>query len=149
MSSRHAPRGRIKGTDPIDGTDPMKARCKATNRQGKRCGKAPILGGTVCRMHGGAAPQVKEAAKARIERLADGPALDCLEQLISPEMRAQFPSTALGASRYLVDRKHGTPTESVDMNVSGQVDIISVLRQRHARREKLKENAPVVQAGNQ
>lgn len=125
----------------------MKARCKATNRQGNRCGKPPILGGVVCRMHGGAAPQVMEAAKARIERLADGPALDCLEQLISPEMRAQFPSTAFGASRYLVDRKHGTPTESVDMNVHGQIDVVNVLRQRHARHQKAPPNDTLPQAG--
>ncbi len=93
-------------------------------------------------MHGGSAPQVREAAKARIARLADGPALDCLEQLISPDMRAQFPSTALGASRYLVDRKHGTPTESVDMNVTGHVDIVQVLRQRHAKHAKTFEKMP-------
>ena len=37
-----------------------RARCTATNRQGRRCGKPPIPGGTVCcRMHGGAAPQVQ------------------------------------------------------------------------------------------
>lgn len=114
----------------------MKRQCKATNRQGKRCGKPPILGGVVCRMHGGAAPQVMEAAKARIERLANGPALDCLEELISPERRKQFPSTAFAASRYLVDRKHGTPTESMDMTVSGQIDIVQVLRQRQARSAK-------------
>jgi len=37
-------------------------RCAATNRAGERCRRAPILGGTVCSMHGGNAPQVKEAA---------------------------------------------------------------------------------------
>lgn len=127
MAQKHAPRGRIKGADPIEPADPMEGRCKATNRQGNRCGKPPILGGTVCRMHGGAAPQVREAAQARIDRLADGPALDTLEELMSPKMRAQFPSTALGASKYLVDRKHGTPTESVDMNVSGDEALIAAL----------------------
>jgi hypothetical protein len=47
---------------------PLRRRCTAKNRQGARCGKPPILGGTVCRMHGGASPKV--AAKAR-ERVLD------------------------------------------------------------------------------
>ena len=44
------------------------ARCKANrSKDGKRCKNGSILGGSVCRYHGGAAPQVQ--AKAR-ERLA-------------------------------------------------------------------------------
>lgn len=41
-------------------------RCTATNRSGERCGRAPIPGGTVCRVHGGAAPAVKAAAERRL-----------------------------------------------------------------------------------
>ena len=95
--------------------DPMKGRCTATNRQGRRCGKWPIQGGTVCRLHGGAAPQVIAKAQERLDRLADGPAIEALAELVSPQMVKQFPSTALGASRYLVDRKHGMPTERVEV----------------------------------
>lgn len=39
--------------------------CSATTRAGHRCRKPPIAGGTVCRSHGGAAPQVQVAAKMR------------------------------------------------------------------------------------
>ena len=43
-------------------------QCKATAKgTGERCRRAPIAGGTVCRTHGGAAPQVK--AKAARERV--------------------------------------------------------------------------------
>lgn len=47
--------------------DPMddRRRCRATNRNGERCGRAPIRGGVVCSMHGGAIPTVKSAAAAR------------------------------------------------------------------------------------
>ncbi len=38
------------------------ARSKRSNQQ---CKRAPIVGGAVCRMHGGAAPQVAAAAKRR------------------------------------------------------------------------------------
>ena len=39
------------------------ARAKST---GERCGSYPVKGATVCRVHGGAAVQVREAAKRRL-----------------------------------------------------------------------------------
>lgn len=49
---------------------PDKRKCAGTNTSGERagqpCGRWAIRGGTVCRTHGGAAPQVKAAAKARL-----------------------------------------------------------------------------------
>jgi len=46
----------------------MRRSCKAKTRAGKSCKGKPILGGAVCRMHGGAAPQVKNKAKERIRQ---------------------------------------------------------------------------------
>lgn len=40
-------------------------RCSAHNAKGLQCGKAPINGSTVCRTHGGSAPQVREKAQER------------------------------------------------------------------------------------
>lgn len=40
--------------------------CKGTNREGNRCGLRPIPGGTVCKWHGGGAPQVRAAAAERL-----------------------------------------------------------------------------------
>lgn len=48
-----------------------KPQCVATNRRGTRCGRAPIIGGTVCKFHGGGAPQVKRKAQERLEDLID------------------------------------------------------------------------------
>lgn len=42
--------------------------CKARRKDGQPCGAYAIHGGTVCRMHGGAAPQVKRAAAERHTR---------------------------------------------------------------------------------
>lgn len=48
-------------------------RCSAHNSAGLQCGKAPMNGATVCRTHGGSAPQVKAAAEERqLEAKADG-----------------------------------------------------------------------------
>lgn len=69
---------------PAEDRDPRR-RCKATTRSGNRCGNYAIVGGTVCRMHGGAAPQVRMAARARLAALVD-PAIDALTRvLVEPE----------------------------------------------------------------
>lgn len=53
------------GTGPCEACD--RPRCNGTTRTG-RCRKQPMKGATVCRTHGGSAPQVKAAAAQRIER---------------------------------------------------------------------------------
>lgn len=118
---RHAPRGPlIHRDDPMDSANPMeRPRCKATNRQGNRCGKPPIPGGTVCRMHGGAAPQVKEAALARLMKLQH-PAIDRLGQLIG---QTEFPTVAYAASRDVLDRTMGKPVEQQTIDATVEISI--------------------------
>lgn len=119
--AKHAPRGPIKSRDgePLEGLHPMKRLCTATNRQGKRCGRSPILGGTVCRMHGGAAPQVKAKAIERLMLLQNA-AIDRMAILMQQE---QYPSTAYAAARDVLDRTMGKPTESVQVEQSGELTI--------------------------
>lgn len=58
------PKGNKRGRKPGQKQTPQ---CKATGKKsGKRCLNAAIPGGTVCRRHGGSAPQVKAAADRRI-----------------------------------------------------------------------------------
>jgi hypothetical protein len=58
-------------TDRSEATRPMKpssgpSHCRATvRRTGEQCRRFPIRGGTVCPSHGGAAPQVRNAARRR------------------------------------------------------------------------------------
>ncbi len=53
-------------------------QCTATSKQtGERCKRAPIVGGFVCDMHGGATPAVKQSARERLLAMVD-PALDAL-----------------------------------------------------------------------
>lgn len=46
-------------------------RCTAHTRSGRRCRNPAIIGATVCRMHGGAAPQVRRKAAERIAAVRD------------------------------------------------------------------------------
>lgn len=54
--------------DPMVGQETCSASSKTT---GKRCTQPPIPGGTVCRFHGGAAPQVQRKARLRLLELVD------------------------------------------------------------------------------
>lgn len=48
-----------------------RSRCTAKSKTtGKQCAQLAILGGNVCRFHGGAAPQVQRTAKERIAAAA-------------------------------------------------------------------------------
>jgi hypothetical protein len=94
---------------------PAPRRCSAKSKStGKPCQRPAIPGGTVCRYHGGAAPQVKAAAMDRLRALQH-PAIDRLGQLIAQE---EFPTVAYAASRDVLDRTLGKPGEHLDLTLS-------------------------------
>lgn len=64
----------------------LPSQCVATSKSsGNRCTKTSIPGGTVCRYHGGAAPQVRAAAANRIAVARDLALERLIEQLAPPE----------------------------------------------------------------
>ncbi len=59
-------------------------RCRAKAKStGARCARPAIAGAVVCRVHGGAAPQVKRKAAERLRDLQD-PAITALEDALRP-----------------------------------------------------------------
>jgi hypothetical protein len=74
-------------------------------------------------MHGGAAPQVKQAALERLMALQN-PAIDRLTKLIAQEA---FPTVAYAASRDVLDRTMGKPGEQQTVEHSGAIRIIHEL----------------------
>ena len=129
---KHAPRGRIKADrrDAPDHTDAPK--CTATAKGSRqRCKRRPIPGGTVCVKHGGGAPQVQAKAEERLRALIH-PAISRLAQLID---QTEFPSVSIAAVKDALDRNGalGKAKETQDVNLSGSVDIVSLLRKRHDR----------------
>ena len=76
--------------------------CTATAKStGNRCGKPPIHGGTVCKFHGGAAPQVIKSARRRLNDLVD-PAISALTDIIEHPLTPQV--VRLAAIKDILDR---------------------------------------------
>lgn len=101
----------------MSGLNPLK--CRATSkRTHKQCGQSPIPGGTVCKFHGGAAPQVRAKAIERLMQYQDR-AIDRLFGLVEQQA---YPSTAYQAVRDVLDRTMGKPAESINHDVTGAVE---------------------------
>lgn len=93
--------------DPMDATAPALTpateprRCRArSKRSGERCRRLAIPGGTVCVMHGGAAPQVAAAARRRLSDAAVREVLprvapDAVARVSAPEQHGIDVSRAL------------------------------------------------------
>lgn len=78
-------------------------QCTAISKgSGKRCRRAAIHGATVCRMHGGAAPQVKAAAARRV---AEAEAQQAAAQTYI-RLTGQQPDNPLEALKQLAGRFH-------------------------------------------
>jgi hypothetical protein len=106
----------------MTGGNPLAApRCRARSKQtGNPCKQPAIPGGTVCRYHGGSAPQVQQKALERLLALQH-PAIDTLAFLM--EQKQAFPSTAYAAARDVMDRTEGKAIERVQQDVAATVTI--------------------------
>lgn len=133
---RHAPRGPVKSRDPLSDPHPLSQKCSAkSKRTGKQCGQWAIPGGTVCKWHGGAAPQVIAKAEQRLEMHYPKAVRVAGELLDRPE----FPTVQAQMVKFIVEHKDGRATERVDLNANIQVNIVDVLRQRHQRFRELQK----------
>lgn len=111
--------------------DPSQSRkCTATRRSGTRCTNWAILGGTVCRMHGGGAPQVKAKAAERLRALVD-PAITVLQEILADTAHPQ----RLAAAREVLERDGhiGANKLQVEATIT-TTTAAEVLRARRAQR---------------
>jgi hypothetical protein len=77
-------------------------KCTGHKSNGEICGAWAIKGGSVCRVHGGSAPQVKDAARMRLLALVD-PALAAMARELKRKTKAPN-AAAIQAARDILDR---------------------------------------------
>jgi hypothetical protein len=94
-----------------DGRTPARV-CSARRTNGEPCKRPPIEGANVCRTHGGGAPQVKAAAKVRLEMAANRMAQELLGIAIDDNAP---PAVKLAAIKDALDRAGLAPNARVDV----------------------------------
>jgi hypothetical protein len=89
-------------------------RCTArSTRTGEPCKRPAMLGGNVCRSHGGAAPQVKAKAQRRLQQAADA----LVQRLLGMALDGDTPDhVALQAIRDALDRAGLGAKQSVELS---------------------------------
>lgn len=122
----------LVGPDPMSAPDPMsvspKVRCQAKSKQTKKpCGRTAIAGGTVCRYHGGAAPQVQKAAAVRLAALTD-PAIGVLEAFLGPRKKGDVPiedDLAFRVAKDVLDRNGFKAVQRIKVSQDINTDLLS------------------------
>lgn len=104
-------------------------RCAATSRRsGEQCKNAPIPGGTVCKFHGGSAPQTKRKAALRLASLVD-PAIGTLAREM---VKAERSSDRQRAANSILDRAGISRSQDVELETARALLIERLLAARAA-----------------
>jgi hypothetical protein len=98
--------------------DDPKRRCTAHRKDGGRCKRAPILGGSVCATHGGSAGQVRAKAQRRLMAAVDVLMVELLEIAKSAESEG----VRLAAVNSALDRAGLSAKQFVDVAISAKWD---------------------------
>lgn len=93
-------------------------QCTARRSNGDPCSRRAISGGKVCYVHGGAAPQVKKAARERIAEMVD-PALGVLYKAMKMGDKRSAHPLAVQAARDVLDRAGYKATDKIQLTGAG------------------------------
>ncbi|SON62250.1 hypothetical protein MSIMFI_03771 [Mycobacterium simulans] len=100
-------------------------RCKAHRKNGEQCRKWAIAGSTVCRTHGGAAKQVRNAARVRLANAADRLARELLKMATDDKVSD---SVKLAAIRDALDRGGVSVKAEVELTAKPYEDIFESIQ---------------------
>ena len=105
-----------------DSTDPR--RCTAQSRQsGTRCKNASILGGRICRFHGGASPQVIKKAAERLLAL-EHPAIDVFRRVLeADEAHPEHRALAIRVAESVLDRTGHKQPKKLEIESPQTLDV--------------------------
>jgi hypothetical protein len=134
---------RTMSTDqPLDRRDLLhnlragEAQCTArSKRTGKRCKAPSMLGGNVCRAHGGSAPQTRAKAQRRLQQAADV----LVQRLLGLALDGDVPdAVALQAIRDALDRAGLGAKQALELSAKApapweemMMDFANTSRARH------------------
>ena len=123
----------------------VKAKCRAHRRDGSPCSNPPMLGGYVCRMHGGSAPQVRAKAAERIAMARDLAVEVLIEQIdqfghlmdpkVLTDLAVKFTDKVELLEGRVTDRKESKTTRDPEQVRAALESRIDELRQRREQRE--------------
>lgn len=103
---------------------PKRRRCTAHRSDGKRCNAYAIRGGTICRVHGGSAPQVRAKARERLLGAVD----EILGELLRLAKAAESESVRVAAIKDILDRAGFKPSERIEISmIRGEVERLAEL----------------------
>ena len=105
----------------------VQRECTATKKNGTKCNRYAIRGGNVCRLHGGAAPQVIRCAQERLAALVD-PAIGVLQQAMKQKKDLRV---RLSAAQDVLDRNNLSGKQKIEVGVAGWA---AILREKQAAR---------------
>jgi hypothetical protein len=92
----------------------VKTLCTARRRNGEPCKNAAMNGSAVCRMHGGAAPQVRRRAAQRILEASDQAAYRLVQMM---QDKSLPPAVQLAAARDLLDRANLAGKQEIELDI--------------------------------
>lgn len=94
--------------------NPMDAvQCTATNRLGERCKRYAVEGSSVCRLHGGASPLARAAAKKMLLALVPD-AIEVLKEALDGDVRIDV--VQLRAALAVLDRAGFGPRQTISID---------------------------------
>lgn len=106
--------------------DPTRTpRCTAKKRgTDERCKKPAIKGGTVCRLHGGSAPQVQRSARERFNDLID-PMINITHKLAERAQKGELTAQEqIALVKFIADRTGFVPGQKIEHNGKTTWDVI-------------------------
>ena len=112
---------------------PEPVKCGARNRDGSPCKASPIRGATVCRMHGGASPQVLRRAKERLENSAEKMARLLLQMAEDPNVPH---AVRLAAIRDALDRAGITAKQTLEVEAEWHSIITDIVAEAPPHEQK-------------
>ena len=111
------------------------ARCTAHSRSGEQCKQTPIAGGTVCRYHGGGAPQVRRKAALRLLELIDPAIATLAREMVQADRSADRQRAANSIlDRAGMPRSVTTPTSDAARDLL--VERLKILRSEQEQEEE-------------